>query len=119
MSNRRLLIAEDSELTASALRLLFEESGFDVAVATSVQSVIDIATSWKPDVMLLDVNLSDGDGVSALDYLTQNDSAPPRTIALTGHDDDDVRQRCINAGCSDVLLKPAPIARLLELARSP
>ncbi len=118
MSNRRLLIAEDSELVASALRLLFEESGFDVAIAMSVQSVIDIATSWKPDVMLLDITLSDGDGLTALDYLRKSGIAPPRTIALTGHDDEILRQRCINAGCAEVLLKPAPIARLLELARS-
>ena len=118
MSNRRLLIAEDSELAASALRLLFEESGFDVAVATSVQSVIDIGTSWHPHVMLLDITLSDGDGLTALRSLNESGNAPSLTIALTGHDDDDLRQRCMDAGCAEVLLKPAPIARLLELARS-
>ena len=68
--------------------------------------------------MLLDITLSDGDGLTALRYLHETGNAPPLTIALTGHDDEDLRQRCIDAGCSEVLLKPAPIARLLELARS-
>lgn len=114
----RLLIAEDSALAASALRLLFEESGFDVDVAPSVAEVVERCTTWNPDIMLLDLTLSDGDGLSAMARLQKSGSAPRVTIAMTGQDDDDVRQRCIEAGCSEVLLKPVPIARLLALVRS-
>ncbi|MDQ2890076.1 MAG: response regulator [Gemmatimonadota bacterium] len=118
MPATRLLIAEDSELVASALRLLFEEAGYDVRVAGSVSDVIRVGTEWKPEVMLLDLTLADGDGLDALDRLSA-DGVPPRaTIALTGHDDHDVRERCLQAGCHDVLIKPVPIARLRELVRS-
>ena len=114
----RLLIAEDSALAASALRLLFEERGYEVAVAPSVAGVVETATTWKPEVMLLDLTLSDGDGLTALRQLQAKGAAPRVTIALTGHDDDELRQRCMDAGCAEVLLKPVPIARLLELVRS-
>jgi DNA-binding response OmpR family regulator len=114
----RLLIVEDSALAASALRLLFEESGYVVSVASSVQSAVEHGMEQPPDVMLLDLTLPDGDGLAVLQRLREENRAPRSTVALTGHDDDDVRQRCIDAGCVDVLLKPVPIARLLALVQS-
>ena len=114
----RLLIVEDSAIVASALRLLFEESGYDVDVAATVKDAIATATASTPDVMLLDLTLPDGDGLAILERLRADDHAPRSTIALTGHDDDELRERCIDAGCVDVLLKPVPIARLVALVRS-
>lgn len=114
----RLLIVEDSELTASALRLLFEESGYEVAVAATVKRAIEIGTQQATDVMLLDLTLTDGDGLSVLKRLSDANHAPRNTIALTGYDDDEVRERCLAAGCVDVLLKPVPIAQLLARVRS-
>jgi DNA-binding response OmpR family regulator len=114
----RLLIVEDNSVAASALRLLFEESGYDVEVAGSVHDAVAFGSSHEIDLMLLDLTLPDGDGLSVLRSLREKNRAPRTTLALTGHDDDEMRQRCIDAGCSDVLLKPVPIARLLELVRS-
>lgn len=118
MPPARLLIVEDSALTASALRLLFEESGYDVSVASTVERAIEICIEQIPDVMLLDLALPDGNGLAALTRLRHEHRAPRNTVALTGHDDIEVRQRCLDAGCVDVLLKPVPIARLLALVRS-
>jgi DNA-binding response OmpR family regulator len=114
----RILIVEDSALTASALRLLFEESGYKVVLAASVRDAIQLGMEWLPDLMLLDVTLADGDGLSALQRLREANVAPAATIALTGHDDDEIRQRCLDAGCIEVMIKPVPIARLLALVRS-
>ena len=118
MPSPRLLIVEDSAIVASALRLLFEESGYEVDVASTVKDAVATATANTPDVMLLDLTLPDGDGLTILQQLRRYDRAPRSTIALTGHDDDELRERCIDAGCVDVLLKPVPIARLVELVRS-
>jgi DNA-binding response OmpR family regulator len=114
----RLLVVEDSAIVASALRLLFEESGYDVDVASTVKAAIATATENTPDVMLLDLTLPDGDGLTILQRLREQGCAPHGTIALTGHDDDELRDRCIDAGCVDVLLKPVPIARLVALVQS-
>jgi DNA-binding response OmpR family regulator len=114
----RLLVVEDSAIVASALRLLFEESGYDVDVASTVKDAIATATENAPDVMLLDLTLPDGDGLTILQRLREQGRAPRSTIALTGHDDDELRDRCIDAGCVDVLLKPVPIARLVALVQS-
>lgn len=118
MARTRILIVEDSGLAASALRLLFEESGYEVALAPSVRDAVELGLTWVPDVMLLDLTLADGDGLAALQRLRDANRAPRATIAITGHDDDEVRQRCLDAGCADVLIKPVPIARLLARVRS-
>jgi CheY-like chemotaxis protein len=39
---------------------------------------------------------------------------PRATLAMTGHDDPKIRQRCLDAGCADVLLKPLPIGEILR-----
>ena len=98
--------------------MLFEESGYNVTLARSVTDAIHACTRETPEVMLLDLTLPDGDGLSVLKHLVAVDAMLPRTIALTGHDDDDTRDRCIAAGCVDVLLKPVPIAQLLARVRS-
>jgi CheY-like chemotaxis protein len=83
-----------------------------------VRAAVERAEEWNPDVMLLDVTLADGDGLRVLELLRESNHAPLNTIALTGHDDDEVHQRCMDAGCVDVLLKPVPIARLVALVQS-
>ncbi|MEO7103285.1 MAG: response regulator [Gemmatimonadaceae bacterium] len=118
MSATRLLIVEDSELTAGALRLLFEQLGHEVDVAADVRTAILSVMESKPDLMLLDLTLPDGDGLDVLATLRDQNRMPGRTIALTGHDDDELRARCIQAGCIEVLLKPVPIARLRALVQS-
>lgn len=118
MSRTRLLIVEDSAIVASALRVLFEEGGYEVDTASTVAGAIAAATERAPDVMLLDLTLPDGNGLTILERLRADGRAPRGTIALTGHDDDELRERCIDAGCVDVLLKPVPIARLAALVRS-
>lgn len=114
----RLLIVEDSALVIGALRLLFEESGFTVDAASDVASAIAAARSATPDVMLLDLTLPDGDGLGVLESLRSSGALPRATVALTGHDDDDTRERCMGAGCAAVLVKPVPVRELLALVRS-
>jgi CheY-like chemotaxis protein len=64
--------------------------------------------------MLLDLTLPDGDGLRVLRTLAAEGLAPRVSVALTGHDDPDTVQRCLDAGCAAVLGKPVPIRELLR-----
>ena len=108
------MIVEDSELVSGALRLLFEQTGHRVTVAASVADAVAMARADAPDVMLLDLTLPDGDGLRVLQTLAAERLAPPVTVALTGRDDPDTVQRCLDAGCTAVLGKPVPIRELLR-----
>jgi DNA-binding response OmpR family regulator len=112
-----ILIVDDSSLVSGALRLLFEETGYDVSVASSVHEAVDAGTAREVDVMLLDLTLPDGDGLTALRTLRARNAEPRVTAALTGRDAADVEARCTAAGCRAVLVKPVPIADLLSRVR--
>jgi two-component system KDP operon response regulator KdpE len=112
---KRVLVVEDSILISSALRILLEANGFDVAVAGTANDAVEAASTMPPDVMLLDLTLPDGDGLSVLHDLKSRNAKPSLTLAMTGHDDDITRARCMAAGCTDVLLKPVPINDLLRI----
>lgn len=108
-----MLVVEDSTLITSALRILFEESGYDVTVAATVREAVDAATAHDVDVMLLDLTLPDGDGLSVLSAARERGAEPRVTAALTGRDDPSVVARCEQAGCRAVLVKPVSTGELL------
>jgi CheY-like chemotaxis protein len=112
---KRILVVEDSELVVDALRILFEDAGYVVSVAGSVNEAVQAATSEVVDMILLDLTLPDGNGLDVLHALKAKVALPKATLAMTGHNDDATRRACLAAGCADVLLKPVPIGDLLRL----
>jgi DNA-binding response OmpR family regulator len=111
-----VLIVDDSPHVTGPLRILFEETGRRVSLAASVAEAVEACANERPDLMLLDVSLPDGDGLQVLAQLAGSSSAPTVTVALTGHDDEQTVLRCRAAGCHDVLLKPVPVRELLRRA---
>lgn len=89
-----------------ALSVLLEETGHQVSAASTVADAIAAAERDRPDVMLLDVTLAREDGLTVLGELARRGTQPHVTVALTGHDDQRVRERCLAAGCREVLIKP-------------
>jgi len=112
-----VLVAEDNTLVADAMRLLFEETGHRVTTAGTIVDVVRAASTDPVDLLLLDLGLSDGDGLEVLDQLRARDTLPRVVVALTGRDEADVIARCRAAGCRDVLLKPVPVSDLLRRSR--
>ena len=112
-----ILVAEDNALVADAMRLLFEETGHRVTTAGSIADVVAAAASDPVDLLLLDLGLSDGDGLDVLTRLRERGGLPRTTVALTGRDEPEVIERCKAAGCREVLLKPVPVGELLRKSR--
>lgn len=112
-----ILLVDDSALVLDALRLLFQESGYDVSIARSVTEAVEAAVSRSVDVMLLDLTLPDGDGLEVLVRLRAQSAEPRVTAALTGREASEVEARCLGAGCRTVLVKPVPIAQLIAQVR--
>ena len=106
-----VLVVEDNELVAGAMRMVFESADFRVSTAASLADVGRVVATDPADLVLLDLTLPDGDGLSVVASLRA--SGARAVVALTGRDDEDVRQQCLDAGCVEVLLKPVPVAELL------
>lgn len=113
-----MLLVEDNADVTDAMRILFEHSGYRVSSAATIAEAVQIGVHDTPGTVLLDVSLGDGeDGMEILRRWRECGVEQPRVIALTGHADDDTRDRCAAAGCEAVLLKPAPSAKLLAAVK--
>jgi DNA-binding response OmpR family regulator len=107
-----VLIVEDNELAREAWRLLLQATGHRVSVADTVAETLRVARAERPDLIVLDLTLPDGEGLSVIPELLTEDN-PPVFVALTGHDTKDVAERCLSAGCASVLVKPVTSRQLL------
>lgn len=106
------MIVEDNELARDAWRLLLQATGHRVSVAGSVAETLRVARAERPDLVILDLTLPDGEGISVIPELLVEEN-PPIFVALTGHDSREVAERCLGAGCASVLIKPVTSKELL------
>lgn len=113
-----VLLVEDNALVTSATRILLEDAGFRVSAAAGIGEAHAICESDRPDAILLDLRLPDGDGLSLLKRLRAESVPLPVVVALTGRDEPEIRGRCLRAGCVDVLLKPVDMRALAPRIRS-
>jgi two-component system response regulator TctD len=109
------LLVEDSDLVTGALRLLLENAGYRVSTADSVGAALVVTQGEPPALTLLDLTLPDGDGLSLVAPL--HGAGCKTVVALTGRDDPETRDRCLAAGCAEVLVKPVPTRELLARTR--
>ncbi len=111
----QVLLVEDSPMISGALKMLLESSGMEVTIAASAADAVDWSRAEPADVMLLDISLPDADGLTVIGGLDARGKRPRTIYAMTGHSDAATRERCMAAGCDDVLLKPVPVHQLLRI----
>lgn len=107
MPTRRLsiLIVEDEFLIASGISFCLEELGHQVlAIASSGQAAIDIVENQKPDLILMDVNLPEIDGITTMSIINQTNKIP--CIYITGYSDSDLISRAQSSYTFGYLIKP-------------
>ena len=117
MEAARLLVVDDEptilELLSGSLRL----AGFEVVTAASGTGAVRAAASSRPDLVLLDVMMPDGDGFEALRRIRSAGSEVP-VIFLTARDDVPDRVRGFAVGGDDYLTKPFSLEELLGRIRA-
>jgi DNA-binding NarL/FixJ family response regulator len=115
----RVLIADDHRTFAESLRLaLGMERGIEVAgVCHDGVQVVEATERKRPDIVLMDVQMPVMDGVSATRAVRQ--ASPATTVvALSGHDDEELVARVVDAGAAGYLSKSMPLKDLARSVRS-
>lgn len=113
-----MLIVEDNALVTSATRILLEDAGFRVSTAARVAEALAVCRAERPNAVLLDLRLPDGDGLLLLHRLRDDGDPLPVVAAITGRDEPEIRARCLRAGCIDVLVKPVDVRTLAARLRA-
>jgi response regulator NasT len=113
----RILIADDETIIRLDLRQLLEAAGYEVAEARSGTEAVQLAESWQPNVVILDVRMPELDGIEAARRITA--SRPVPVILLTAYDDRSLVERAVGAGVFAYLVKPfaeSDLVPAIELA---
>ena len=90
----RMLIADDD---SSVVRLLADHCarmGFDIETASNGTQALSEANRTKPDILVIDVNMPELDGLSVCAHLLDADKRPLKAIVMTGSKNPDTAQRC-------------------------
>jgi DNA-binding NarL/FixJ family response regulator len=102
----RLLLVDDHEVVRLGLRTLFEKTGRIAVVgeAGTVAAAIAEAHRLRPNVVLMDLRLPDGSGITACREILSR-RPETRVLFLTSYSDDDAVRATVLAGASGYLLK--------------
>jgi two-component system OmpR family response regulator len=116
-ASARLLVVDDEatilELMSGSLRL----AGFEVVTAASGAEAVHATASFRPDLVLLDVMMPDGDGFEALRRIRSGGSEVP-VIFLTARDEVPDRVKGFDVGGDDYVTKPFSLEELLGRIRA-
>ncbi|GAA1970635.1 response regulator transcription factor [Amycolatopsis minnesotensis] len=114
----RVVLVEDHDMVAEAIALALADVG-DIEIlarASSVADALDAVGRMRPDVVVLDRRLPDGDGIDAIPEL--HAVAPGvRVLILTGDATPAVATRVVEAGGAGLLMKAARLADLAVAVR--
>jgi PAS domain S-box-containing protein len=116
----RVLVAEDNVDAADSLSLLLRLHGHEVLVARTGPSALEVASAFKPNVVLLDIGLPGMDGYQVAERLrAQPEFKNVLLCALTGYTPSDAdRDRPQQAGFDHHFVKPIDLKKLLALLAS-
>jgi len=113
----RILIVEDEEKMARALRAGLEAEEFSVAVASTGEEGFFLASTEPCDLVILDLMLPARDGMEVLLALRARNFSLP-VLILTSRDTVEDRVRGLDAGADDYLVKPFAFSELLARIRA-
>jgi len=110
----RVLIVDDNELTRSLLQLILRGGSYNVVgEATNAQMGLELAKKLKPDVILLDQNMPNGNGLDIIEPLR---AGLPNAVILmvTTQNDNRVINGAMERGANGFIVKPFNTASVLE-----
>ncbi len=115
----RVMLVDDHEIVRNGIRAMLDAQD-DIVVTTeagSVREAVDEAARTRPDVIVMDVRLSDGSGIEATREIRAN-RPETKVLMLTSFADDEALFSSIMAGASGYVLKQVKSGDLLRAIRA-
>jgi two-component system cell cycle response regulator DivK len=118
MTGERILVVEDNAKNMKLFREVLVATGYETLEATSGGEAVDMASEHTPDLVLMDIQMPDFDGVEALRRLRADDrTASIPVVALTAQAMQGDRERFLAAGFDGYVSKPVNVRDLIGTVR--
>jgi PAS domain S-box-containing protein len=110
-----ILVVEDNPTNQQVVLMVLRALGYQPDMAENGRTGIDKASSHRYDIVLLDLQMPDIDGFEVARHIRQHLNYQPVIVALTAGASPEDRQRCLDAGMDDYVLKPFKISLLKDV----
>ena len=118
MAGEQILVVEDNEKNMKLFRDVLVVMGYRTLEATSGRQAVELATAHAPDLVLMDIELPDIDGVEALRRLrAEEDTASIPVLAVTAQAMQGDRERFLAEGFDGYVSKPVDVGDLIGTVR--
>lgn len=114
---QRVLVVDDNRDSADTMVCVLTLLGHEARGAYGAQQAVGLAETFRPHVVLLDLNMPEGDGFSALTRLRELSTEPVYVAAMTGYGRASDRRRTLEAGFQAHLTKPVNAEELQRVLR--
>lgn len=112
--SRVLLIDDNADHLRGVKELITLESSYDVVGATTSANMgINLAKRYRPDIILMDINMPEKDGLQAIQDIEKLELGI-KIVALSGYDDSDLIFRTMKLGAKGYVLKTMASAQLIH-----
>ncbi|MEM1229040.1 MAG: response regulator [Pseudomonadota bacterium] len=116
----RVLLAEDNVVNQAVARQMLKKLGIRCDVANNGREAIALLAQQDYDVVLMDVQMPEVDGLEATRLIRLSDGPQPHIIAMTANARPEDRDECMDAGMNDFVSKPIRLQDVQQaLARAP
>lgn len=111
-----ILLVEDDLTNQFVAKTMLEKRGFSVVCADNGLEACAYLKDHDSDLVLMDVSMPEMDGIEATIEIRREGytSLDTPIIAMTAHNLDDVRAKCLDAGMNDYLVKPISANELVH-----
>jgi two-component system cell cycle response regulator DivK len=118
MTGERILVVEDNEKSMKLFRDVLQATGYRPLEAATGRQAVELAAVHAPALVLMDIQLPDLDGISALGRLRANKrTASIPVLAVTAQAMQGDRERLLAAGFDGYVSKPVNVVELLRTVR--
>ena len=115
-----ILVVDDMPEIREMLSRFLEDCGYRVITAEGGREAVSAALSEGPDLILMDIYMPGGDGLTAAQQIhTDRRTRSVPIIAISAYGDlglgSDFRRQALSAGCTEYISKPVDMGRLKEV----
>jgi CheY-like chemotaxis protein len=110
--NLNILIAEDNPVNQKMALIVLKKLGLEADTAKNGREVLVALEDHHYDLVLMDIQMPEMDGIQATKIIRERWSQGPKIIVVTSFEAEMCRDLCYNAGADDFLSKPVKIDEL-------
>ena len=119
MTEKKILVVDDSNTNIVLLESLLERNGYTVFTALSGRQGLDSMRNMLPDLIILDLKMPDLGGFEFMEVLRENgDWMDIPVVILSAVSDSDSIRKALDLGAADYLTKPLDPDKVIKLAEN-